>query len=418
MKKYFLPLAIMACSLTYAQVGINTANPQGIFNIDGKKDNNATGIPTAVQQANDFVVTEDGSVGIGTASPDLSSILELNVSQLASGKQKGFLGPRVALSVYNDSSTIPNPATGLLVYNLGTQPNFTYAGYVYWDGSQWRPLDGRSLQQGNINALRCMDANLDPLTYTAGTAFQGTMTIPYTGGNGGIYGAQTLGPVNGITATITQGNFAQGSGTLIYTISGTPTVSSPNTTTFPISIGGQSCNAEVGGGKKLSAGEYQFFTYEVSATTTGLLSSMISNPPILGGKVRLDLNFSASSNTGSGGVTYNPRLVNVSSNNVKMWYAALSSVDRYRRANILVAPGGYVETDNGIYLNWGNNMNSSSTPITSLSTSDDSQEIETVDLAVDGVWYRLTIFAYVDNLNDTDASNNIRRIHITVQRMS
>jgi hypothetical protein len=101
-----------------------------------------------------------------------------------------------------------------------------------------------------------------------------------------------------------------------------------------------------------------------------------------------------------------------------MWYSALSSVDRFRRANILVAPGGYVETDNGIYLNWGDNMNSSSTPINSTSSSDDSQEIETIDLAVDGVWYRLTIFVYVDNLNDTIPANNIRRVHITAQRMS
>ncbi|MBP2617788.1 hypothetical protein [Chryseobacterium jejuense] len=418
MKNYLLPLFVMAYSLNYSQVGINTSNPQGIFNIDGKKDNNATGSPTAGQQANDFVVTADGSVGVGTTSPDLSAMLELNVSQLASGKQKGFLGPRVALTSYNDSSTIPNPAIGLLVYNLGTQSTFTYAGYVYWDGAQWRPLDGRLLQQGSIGALRCTDANLDPLTYTAGTPFQGTMTIPYAGGNGGIYAAQTLGPVNGLIATITQGNFAQGSGTLIYTISGTPTVSSPNTTVFPVSVGGQTCNAEVGGGKKLNPGEYQFFTYEVPATTTGLLSTMIPNPPILGGKVRLDLSFLSSSNTGSGGVTYNPRLVNVSSGNVKMWYSALSSVDRFRRANILVAPGGYVETDNGIYLNWGDNMNSSSTPINSTSSSDDSQEIENIDLAIDGVWYRLTVFVYVDNLNDTIPANNIRRVHITAQRMS
>ncbi len=99
-------------------------------------------------------------------------MLELNVSQLASGKQKGFLGPRVALTAYNDSSTISNPATGLLVYNMGTQSTFTYVGYVYWDGSQWRPLDGRSLQQGSMGALRCADASLDPLTYTAGTPFQ------------------------------------------------------------------------------------------------------------------------------------------------------------------------------------------------------------------------------------------------------
>jgi hypothetical protein len=132
----------------------------------------------------------------------------------------------------------------------------------------------------------------------------------------------------------------------------------------------------------------------------------------------LDINFNASSNQGSGAVTYNPRLVNISTSNVKMWYAALSNETNYRRANVLVAPGGYLETDNGIYLNWGDNMNSSSIPVIATSSSDNSQEIETVDLLVDGIWYRITVYVSVDNLNDTDPNNNIRRVFMTAQRMS
>ncbi|MFP8892205.1 MULTISPECIES: hypothetical protein [Chryseobacterium] len=417
--KFYTILALAFGTLAFAQVGINTQNPQGIFNIDGGKNNAVTGTPTAAQLANDFIVTNSGSTGIG-AIPDASAILELNVSQLASGSQKGFLGPRVALTVYNDASTIPNPAVGLLVYNLGTQSTFTFKGYVYWDGTQWRPLDGRSLQSGTISGLRCTDVTLSPLTYTAGTPYQGTMSIPYSGGNAGIYGPQTIGPVNGLTATLPQGNFAQGSGTLNYTVSGIPTVSSPNTTTFPISIGGQSCSATVGVGKVLAPGEYQFFTYTLPATYIGLLSTQVGGTydAILGGKLKLDLDFNASSNQGSGAVTYNPRLVNASSSNIKVWYSALSSVDRFRRSNVLLAPGGYMETDNGIYLNWGDNMNSSSTPVTATNSSDNSQEIETVDVIVDGIWYRVIVFVSVDNLNDTDPSNNIRRVFMTAQRMS
>lgn len=426
-KNIYTAIALTLSSLALSQVGINTQNPQGVFNIDGKSGtattNTTTGTPTAAQLADDFIVTSSGATGIG-AIPDASAILELNVSQLASGSQKGFLGPRVALTAYNDASTIPNPATGLLVYNLGTQPTFTFAGYAYWDGTQWRLLDGRSLKPGTIETLKCTEANLNPLTYTAGTPFDGIMTIPYTGGNGGIYGGQTIGPVNGLTATLIQGNFTHGAGTLSYSITGTPTVSSPNTTTFPISIGGQTCSAEVGGGKKLAPGEYQFFTFTLPATYVGLLSTYIGGTydAILGQKVRLDINFTNSSNAGSGAVTYNPRLVNISASNIKMWYAALSNETNYRRANVLVAPGGYLETDNGIYLNWGDNMHSGSTAITATSGdrtgSDNSQEIETVDLLVDGIWYRITIYVSVDNLNDTNATNNIRRVFMTAQRMS
>lgn len=417
-KNVYLAIALTMSSLAWSQVGINTQNPQGIFNIDGAKNNAATGTPTAAQLKDDFIVTASGSTGIG-ATPDASAILELNVSQLASGSQKGFLGPRVALTAYNDAATIPSPAVGLLVYNLGTAA-LAFQGYVYWDGTQWRPLDGRSLQPGTIGGLNCASASLFPISYTAGTPYQGTMSVPYTGGNAGIYAAQTIGPVNGLTATLPQGNFAQGSGTLNYTISGTPTVSSPNTTTFPLSIGGQSCSATVGLGKVLAPGEYQFFTFTLPATYIGLLSTYIGGTydAILGQKVRLDINFNASSNQGSGAVTYNPRLVNISTSNVKMWYAALSNETNYRRANVLVAPGGYLETDNGIYLNWGDNMNSSSIPVIATSSSDNSQEIETVDLLVDGIWYRITVYVSVDNLNDTDPNNNIRRVFMTAQRMS
>ncbi|PQA95719.1 hypothetical protein B0A69_04925 [Chryseobacterium shigense] len=416
--KFYIIFTVTIGSLAFGQVGINTQNPQGIFNIDGGKNNVATGTPTEIQLADDFIVTASGSTGIG-ADPDASAILELNVSQLAATNKKGFLGPRVALTAYDDAVTIPSPATGLLVFNLGTSA-LTYQGYVYWDSSQWRSFNGRSLQPGTISSLRCTDGTLEPLTYTSGVPFAGTLSVAYTGGNGGIYPAQSMGPVNGLTATLSQSNFAQGSGTLNYRISGTPTVSSPNTTTFPLSIGGQSCSASVGPGKVLAAGEYQFFTYRLPATYVGLLSTQIGSSfnAVIGGKVRLDLNFTVSSNQGSGVVSYNPRLINVSSGNIKLWYASSSSIDHFRRSNVLLAPGGYMETDNGIYLNWGDNMNGSSTAVTATSFSDDSQEIETVDLIVDLIWYRITVFVSVDNLNDNDPTNNIRRVFMTAQRMS
>lgn len=71
--------------------------------------------------------------GIGTTSPDASAKLEVNSSN------KGFLPPRVTLTSQTDNSTIPNPATGLLVYNTGNNPNLV-AGYYYWNGSNWATI--------------------------------------------------------------------------------------------------------------------------------------------------------------------------------------------------------------------------------------------------------------------------------------
>lgn len=418
MKKHLIILmSLFSSASLFSQVGINTENPQGVFNVDGGRNNTNIGIPSADQQKDDFVILTDGSVGIGTTEPNASAILELNVNQLANGSKKGFLAPRVALSAYNDTSTITSPATGLLVYNTGEVSTFTYKGYVFWDGTQWKTLDGKLLIPGTLGSLSCTGASLNPIAYSAGIAYEGALTIPYAGGNGGIYPAQSIGPVNGLTATLIAGNFAVGTGQLVYTISGIPSVSSPSTTEFTLNIGGQSCSAVVGAGSVLQPGEYQFFNYEVLASTTGLLSSMISDAPILGGKVRIDPYFSSSSNQANG-VSWNPRVYNVHSNNIKISYAAVSSVDNFRRSNVLLAPNGYMETDNGMYLGYGYNDITSSSARTSVTGSDNSAETETIDFIIDGIWYRVIIYIVIDNKNTPSDADNTRVINITAQRMS
>lgn len=71
--------------------------------------------------------------GIGTTTPDASAKLDV------SSNNKGFLPPRVTLTSSSDNSTIPNPATGLLVYNTGNN-NGLVAGYYYWNGSVWTTI--------------------------------------------------------------------------------------------------------------------------------------------------------------------------------------------------------------------------------------------------------------------------------------
>jgi len=53
-------------------------------------------------------------VGIGTTTPDASSLLDLTSTN------KGFLPPRVALTSGTDAVTIPNPAKGIVAYNTNT----------------------------------------------------------------------------------------------------------------------------------------------------------------------------------------------------------------------------------------------------------------------------------------------------------
>jgi hypothetical protein len=260
MKRIFLSFLLGIYSLSFGQVGINTPNPQGTFNVDGAKDNPATGIPSISQQDNDFVVTSTGSVGVGVTSPNNSAKLEVT------SPNKGVLLPRIALNSATDQVTILSPATGLLVYNTGTA-GLTYKGYVFWNGTEWRTFNNSSSNQGTVGSISCSSVSLSPPTYTSGVAYNGTMTVPYTNGDGGAYPAQSIGPVNGLTATLSAGNFNVGSGNLLYTVSGTPTVTSPVTTTFPLNIGGQTCNATVGQGSVLAIGGISANTYFADAAT-------------------------------------------------------------------------------------------------------------------------------------------------------
>ena len=69
-KNIIISIGLLLSGFSYSQVGINTANPQGIFNIDGRKDNPTTGSAhTDPQQLNDFTVTAAGNVGIGKIAP-------------------------------------------------------------------------------------------------------------------------------------------------------------------------------------------------------------------------------------------------------------------------------------------------------------------------------------------------------------
>ncbi len=434
MKKcnFLIVVTLFLNTKAFAQVGINTVNPKGVFHVDGSKDNPDTRNPTAAQQANDFVVTASGSVGIGTAIPNASAILDINVDGLPSGSKKGFLGPKVALTSNTDRATIPSPATGLLVYNSGTG-GLSYNGYIFWNGTEWRTFNNGSLAPGTVRNITCNGITLSPSTYTAGTPYTGTMNVPYTGGNGGIYSAQSIGPVNGLTATLSSGNFNSGAGTLSYTVSGTPTVTSPIVTAFTVNIGGQKCSAniDIGTGEGLAPGDVVFYKASMPATPAGVwLSAYRSDLPILGGKLRLDAYFSRSSSVRPGSVTMYPRLVNISSSPVKIWFSALTTVDRFNAGNYLLAPStdkesgtslapsAYVELDNGIYYNLGfNDMLGSSAPRVTGSGEGAHQELLTMELSFDGKWYRVYYFPIVDNKNTPSTADDTREIYLSVQRL-
>ena len=83
-------------------------------------------------------------VGINSdaSNPDPSAMLHIKSAN------KGLLIPNIALTGSTDISTIPSPATSLLVYNTSTISDVV-PGYYYFDGTSWKALVSASTTDGN-----------------------------------------------------------------------------------------------------------------------------------------------------------------------------------------------------------------------------------------------------------------------------
>ncbi|KPH12374.1 hypothetical protein [Chryseobacterium sp. ERMR1:04] len=85
MKKNVSFILLCIINLYFAQIGIYTPNPRGIFHIDGGKDNPATGMPTPTQQSNDFIVRASTEVGQGTISVGIGTNVPAERFDVANG---------------------------------------------------------------------------------------------------------------------------------------------------------------------------------------------------------------------------------------------------------------------------------------------------------------------------------------------
>jgi uncharacterized protein (TIGR02145 family) len=139
---------------------------------------------------------------------------------------------------------------------------------------------------GTLTTIDCANATTTG-TLTSGTAANAVSTsISYTGGNAGTYSAQNVAStgVTGLTATLAAGTFANGNGSVTYTITGTPT--SSGTASFAITVGGQSCSFTVSVGA--AQPQYPAGTVHCAGATTVV---DVTNPTT--GKTWMDRNLGA-----------------------------------------------------------------------------------------------------------------------------
>ena len=79
MRKFFLLVSTMLLVLVNGQnVGVNTNYPKTIFHVDAKKDNIL--VPTATENSDDFVVTNNGNVMVGGINPKVKFEIESGVT--------------------------------------------------------------------------------------------------------------------------------------------------------------------------------------------------------------------------------------------------------------------------------------------------------------------------------------------------
>ncbi|TGN21429.1 hypothetical protein [Empedobacter tilapiae] len=145
MKKHLIVLISLFSSVSlFSQVGINTENPQQLFHTDGKSSaattNPTTGIPSAAQQVDDVVITNQGRIGIGTIAP--TEKLEVNgktkINDLPVNGTGGFTATRTLVANNNGVVGVLNglPPGAYDGYNLtgmqeyissnATSRNYTY----------------------------------------------------------------------------------------------------------------------------------------------------------------------------------------------------------------------------------------------------------------------------------------------------
>ncbi len=110
-----------------------------------------------------------GSVGIGTSSPNASSLLDITSTT------KGMLAPRMTLAQRN---AIASPATGLMIFQTNSTP-----GFYYYNGSAWAavtPAAGANRTLSNLTAPTAINVDLLPnvnKTINLGSSSLGWMNV-------------------------------------------------------------------------------------------------------------------------------------------------------------------------------------------------------------------------------------------------
>lgn len=166
----------------------------------------------------------------------------------------------------------------------------------------------------------------------------------------------------------------------------------------------------------ITIGELVYYHGSIPANTSGaniLASTYLTDLPVLGGVLRLDAQFDGNSSGTGAATTFNPRLYNIGSSDMKIWVSEMSThTGDSDNGNIKLSPGAYRQFDDGVYLTQTHN------------------ETVTFDITIqepEPRWYRVYYAFRVDNnsttgtsnntTSDTNTADNTRELFLSVQRL-
>lgn len=188
------------------------------------------------------IVSSYAQVGIGTTSPNTSSMLDITSTN------SGLLIPRVALTSNADVTTIASPVTSLLVYNSGFVPN----GYYYWNGTIWIQLAVGSNSDWSLTG----NTGTSAVTNFIGTTDDTDIVFKRNNVRAGIIGN----PVGATSTTLNVKNTSFGANSLL----------NPSTGYRNTAIGTNAMTGNTSGSRNVAIGESS-----LTSNTTGIENTAV-----------------------------------------------------------------------------------------------------------------------------------------------
>lgn len=180
MKKTLVTYILILLSILYlyAQVGINTINPKGIFHVDPMANTNSTGI----NSSDDFVILSDGNIGIGTINPTnklhiVTSENPLRIESLKSGvtsdslmsiTTEGVVRKRSVYSLRKNMVEYPSPENN--IFEGMFRYNYTSKHMEYYNGTEWQTIEANVYgghNEGVVKILSGVQNSRTQFTFTS-----------------------------------------------------------------------------------------------------------------------------------------------------------------------------------------------------------------------------------------------------------